>query len=626
MTTLSFERVDVLTGTVSDLSRSAQLSMSLANLANNKGLVEVAIAAEQDSFLQTVLALHYEGKMEKNFLLWLASCLQHEAFIVFAEADILPTLFEVWQINNATESQLSLQLSLIGLIANGSFTNDLFAIAEIIECLPTIKKQGIAVLFDIVYQREEQTMKAKHLLISRMLLFMEFVRDLWFDYDIELSIEHFFPFWLNLSEGRTAAIERTAYHLLRYNDAISSSVMHQILHVLVLITMSIKEIQTDLFKRAEYSKDLWLTSEELEKLLIRFILDENFLLLTSKVNVLDYQETLSKKYYNQNQNTMHLLFLHWVDSHCRNMLDRFFLCYNNANVWYDFSFEELVKYLPPFALIRCNVLAYAHSCDWTKNIRSWGTCLTQKEAHIFHNHPFVEYPGVDNDEYIYYIWSAKVKNLGGNANLTLALYQFRGWNFDDLAFWESVIRFCVANETVLEQYFQEHANTYTNLFGYLAHKRQEEGNRFEMKGRTLRVVMQQAEEWYEEMNRHRYGHFYNPKLSWKGAAYQPFEWEKGNNIYTITQLTNNAALQAESNALHHCVSGYGQHCASGYCSIWSLRVSIDGSKEKSLVTIQIDNRHKIVQAKTSRNAQPNASHLAIIKAWAAREGIVFVRC
>ena len=618
MTTLSLERVDVLTGTVSDLSRSAQLSMSLANLANNKDFAATVNAAKQDSFLQTVLALQYEGKKEKNFLLWLARCLKHEAFIVFTEADFVRPLLDFWRFNNfivVNSTELATQLDVVYL---EPFTADLLAIAAIAQAVPTIDQHYLSLLLQSFVERQMISTKGKHLILPRAVLFMEFVRDLWFDYGIELSIEHFLPFWLSLSEGRTAAIERVVFHLLRFNNAISSSVMLQILHVLVLVTLSIKELQTNLFKTHGEFEGFWLTSQELEKLLTHFILDENFLLLASKVNVMDFNKANHTRDNYSVRNTISGVFLHWVNSRYETVLDRL-ISREYAKNYFRFSVEQLVKYLPPFALICCD--RFADQFDWAQNIRTVLPQLTQKEAHIFSNHPFD-----DQVEYTYYIWSAKVKNLGGNANLALALYQFRGNNFDDLAFWESVIRFCIANEPVLEQYFQAHANTYSNLFGYLAHKRQEEGNRFEMKGRSLRGIMQQAEEWYEQMNRHRFSYSYNPNLSWNGAAYAPYQLEKGDYVYTITQLTNNAALQAESAALHHCVSGYGSQCANRYCSIWSLRVSIDGSKMKSLVTIQIDNNHKIVQAKTSCNAQPNASHLAIIKEWAAREGIIFVQC
>lgn len=613
MTILSLERVDVLTGTVKDLSRSAQLSMSLANMANNKGFVEVAKAATQDSFLQTVLALHSKGKVEQKFLFWLSSCLQHEAFVIFAEADFVPSLLELWRLNyvRMTHRPQLVELLQVAVILY------LHTIAEIFAVLPTINKHCLSVLLHSILKKQKNYRRGNHLILPRVVLFMEFAQDLWLDYGIELSIEHFLTSWLSLSEGRTGAIERVVFHLLSRNNAINSQTLHQILHILVLVTLSIKEMQIGAFKHRDTKEGFWFSSQELERLLERFIFDESFLLLASKVNVMDFHMPKPP----ENRNSIDQLFLHWANSNTSVNMDR--LLANERN--FDLTFEQLVKYLPPFVLTGYDMMA--HRFTWSQNIRTVYPFLTQKEAHIFSNHEYVELRGYNSgDESVYYIWSAIVKNLGGNANLALAVYLFRGENTDDLAFWDSVIRFCIANQPVLEQYFQNHANTYANLFGYLSHKRQEEGNRFDMKGRSLRVVMQQAEEWYAAIHRRNYGNHYNANLSWIGAAYQPYEWVQAESVYTITQLTNNAALQAESNVLHHCVSGYGSRCASGNCSIWSLRVSIDGGQSKSLVTIEIDSSHNIVQAKSASNAQPNASHLAILKEWAAQECLVFVRC
>jgi hypothetical protein len=618
MTTLSSERVDVLTETVSDLSRSAQLSTSLANLANSKSLVEVTNAAEQDAFLQTVLALHNEGKMEKNCVLWLASCLKHDAFIVFTEADFVKPLSKLWRLHTSRMAHPPLLAELLQVEIIDTFTPALLNIAAILYALPTTHKHDLGVLLASLIEKEETFTKGTHLIMPRALVFMAFAQDLWFDYGIELSIAHFYPSWLSLSEGRTAAIERVVFHLLRYNAAINSTFMHQIVHILVLITLSIKEMQTEVFDHQGTKQGLWLTSQELEKLLTQFIFDENFLLLTTKVNVLDFKEMQLKT---SRFNTIRYVFLHWLNNRYASMMDRF-ITKDDDQRNFTFSFEQLVKYLPPFALICCDRFAYQF--DWSQNIRLALPQLTQKEAHIFSNHPFVDFQVQNaNPEYAYYLWSSKVKNSGGNAHLALAMYQFKQNNFGDLAFWESVIRFCVAHEATIERHLQEHANFFTSLFGYLAHKRHEDGNLFDMKGRTLRALMQQSEEWYAEMQRNRYINFYQ---SWKGAGYAPYELIQAESVYTITQLTTNVALKAESAALHHCVSGYGYKCVNGSCSIWSLRLSIEGSNTKPLVTIEIDNSRNIIQAKTANNAQPIGPHLEIIKAWAAREGISFVRC
>jgi PcfJ-like protein len=616
MTTLSLERVDVLTGNVENLSRNAQLSSSLAKIAN-KDFVDVTTVDAQNIFLQTVLALQKEGKVEKNFLLWLASCLKHEAFIVFAESDVLPALLELWLSRSSLalpQTQLAQQLA---PALSDSFTEHVLTIAAIAHRMPSIDKTFLINFFYTILRREKATVKGKHLLMSRAVLLMEFAQDLWLKYGVELRISSFISAWLNLSEGRTAAIERTVFHLLRYNNAITSKVLHQIVHVLILITLEVKEMQVDVFKHKN-SKNVWFSSEELEQILTDFILDDNFMLLASKVSVLDFERNVIKS--DRQKNRIDQLFSHWVHSNQLEKKDRL-RSYNHCNI----SFEQLVKYTPPFAFF---TQGYSYSdTDWSKNIRTIYPFLTPKEAHIFSNHEYVDLRGHcgQNEENHFYIWSAKVKNLGGNSDLALAIYQFKRQNFEDLAFWDAVLRFCVANEPVLQRFYQEHTNTYSQLFGYLAHKRQEEGNRFDMKGRSLRAVMDQAENWYAQL-RQTYRNTHRPDLKWNGAAYKPYELIENDSVYTITQLTDSAALREESNILNHCVWTYDEKCAFGSCSIWSLRISINAFNAKPIATIEVDLQNRIVQAKSVRNAQPNTHHLAIIKEWAAREGIVFVRC
>lgn len=282
----------------------------------------------------------------------------------------------------ASSTQLATQLDVVYL---EPFTADLLAIAAIAQAVPTINKHDLSLLFHSFVERQMICTKGKHLILPRAVLFMEFVQDLWFDYVIELSIEHFSPFWLSLSEGRTAAIERVVFHLLRFNNAINSSMMHQILHVLALVTLSIKELQTNLFKNRGGYGGFWLTSQELERLLTHFILYKNMLLLFSNVNVLDYNEANHTRDNYSVSNTISGVFLHWVNSQYETVFDKLISREYEKN-HYKFSVEQLVKYLPPFALLCCDRLAYAF--DWTQNIRIELPQLTQKEAHIFSNHPF----------------------------------------------------------------------------------------------------------------------------------------------------------------------------------------------------------------------------------------------
>ena len=75
----------------------------------------------------------------------------------------------------------------------------------------------------------------------------------------------------------------------------------------------------------------------------------------------------------------------------------------------------------------------------------------------------------------------------------------------------------------------------------------------------------------------------------------------------------------------HCVGGYASSCINDRCSIWSLRKISDIGQELRIATLEIRTCGDIVQAKARYNKSPSDQYLAIIKDWAEREGLRFVR-
>ena len=74
--------------------------------------------------------------------------------------------------------------------------------------------------------------------------------------------------------------------------------------------------------------------------------------------------------------------------------------------------------------------------------------------------------------------------------------------------------------------------------------------------------------------------------------------------------------------MRHCVGSYAYSCARGDRSIWSLRYN-DELENKRLVTIDVSQKHHILQARGKMNRTPPDEHLTIIHLWADREGITY---
>jgi hypothetical protein len=79
--------------------------------------------------------------------------------------------------------------------------------------------------------------------------------------------------------------------------------------------------------------------------------------------------------------------------------------------------------------------------------------------------------------------------------------------------------------------------------------------------------------------------------------------------------------------LRHCVAAYAGSCAAKTSSIWSLRRRwCDDGSTQSLLTIEIRSSTKtIVQLSTYANGAPTRWQLELVREWAAREGLYFMR-
>jgi hypothetical protein len=108
-----------------------------------------------------------------------------------------------------------------------------------------------------------------------------------------------------------------------------------------------------------------------------------------------------------------------------------------------------------------------------------------------------------------------------------------------------------------------------------------------------------------------------PRSPWSGLA---VVGEPG-VVWSIVELCDREQLREEGRAMRHCVGGYAVHCGSGRSSIWSLRRDA-GRGSESVLTIEVSPAQAaIVQLRGPHNRAPAGEALAIVRAWAAREGL-----
>ena len=144
---------------------------------------------------------------------------------------------------------------------------------------------------------------------------------------------------------------------------------------------------------------------------------------------------------------------------------------------------------------------------------------------------------------------------------------------------------------------------------------------FEIKGRTVTSLLRGMEAWHRTLRTSR---LYPTNEFWKGSPVSDFTYVvgvgSGQRKYQIVQLKSSGELVEEGRAMRHCVASYVYSCKRGACSIWSLRTS-DGFKSKPLVTIEVNSRNTIVQARRKFNARPSQKEQNIIRRWAAFAGL-----
>lgn len=200
-----------------------------------------------------------------------------------------------------------------------------------------------------------------------------------------------------------------------------------------------------------------------------------------------------------------------------------------------------------------------------------------------------------------------------------------GRSFANEEFWFTVLRFIADNPMLdprqigpIVDYLQNQRYEPTDIEVAPGEWRQEPPPqpRLSMQGRTVDTLLRQVTAWHETLGRYKA----MPSGDYDKADFAGIVLEKkssqGPVRWIIRQLLSSKALQAESEALRHCVASYHWSCARGDCTIWSLSKVVEGGDVERCQTIEVNKSGVIVQCRGLANCDPTAEELGVVNDWA----------
>jgi len=239
-----------------------------------------------------------------------------------------------------------------------------------------------------------------------------------------------------------------------------------------------------------------------------------------------------------------------------------------------------------------------------RKLRKTPVQMTKKIAHYFLQAP-------DHLHIVQALRWAQVKGMDGSNRLAeLIAGCWLSWNnFEHESFWKMVLLFLATRPLTKPKKLWD-------ILNYL-HQQREANPNFEMKGRTMEALTRQAEEWQRRENLQKV----DPTLNWDASGIEEFYEinEESEILYTITELLSAKELTLEGRKMKHCVRTYAEDCVEKKCHIFSLKEISDFDVPKTLATIEVNDKKKIVQAQAKCNESLNKKVKSIVERWAKRE-------
>ncbi|MFK8029837.1 MAG: PcfJ domain-containing protein [Gammaproteobacteria bacterium] len=250
--------------------------------------------------------------------------------------------------------------------------------------------------------------------------------------------------------------------------------------------------------------------------------------------------------------------------------------------------------------------------------------LTKKTAHHFMHAP----RGYSIEQAVRF---GQIRALGGSRKLCAAVIETRlGADFSNDLFWQSVLRFFIANPTLdLTQvgpvidflYHQKFEQQELQLDGGAVRRVPPPQPNLSMQKRTLTSLQTQVDEWHERLGKVKV----DAAMRWSASTIRPAAYVRGKDdkqiIWRINELLSQKELLQEGRALKHCVVRYSSGCLAGRTSIWSLtREDACGNVRRSQ-TIEVSRHKKIVQCRGLGNRYPTEQERYFVRLWAKSEAL-----
>lgn len=232
---------------------------------------------------------------------------------------------------------------------------------------------------------------------------------------------------------------------------------------------------------------------------------------------------------------------------------------------------------------------------------------------------------------------AQVRGSGGDVQLARTIISTVLANpTTDEIFWESVIRFLVANaplaneevRQIVEFIHRQRFQPAEIVWGRGAGPEPLQPG-FDIRGRSLRSLRRHMTNWRKELM---------PKMpelpnrsepAWPATGIGSFQYDDGSQYWTIEELLTGKALVIEGGIMQHCVASYIHVCTRQRTSIWSMKIC-EEEQSKRVLTIQVSpSSRTILQAKGRKNAPPDDRSWAMLQKWAEQERLVLssgVKC
>jgi hypothetical protein len=146
-----------------------------------------------------------------------------------------------------------------------------------------------------------------------------------------------------------------------------------------------------------------------------------------------------------------------------------------------------------------------------------------------------------------------------------------------------------------------------------------------MARRTPESLLRQVEDWHGALRKMRS----NEQHMWRSSGFKgitvrtgPKDDPQSQTFWTVRELLTSQELFEEGRRLKHCVATYARSCAAGACSIWSMtRQFGDEARAQPMLTIEVDRKGIIVQARGLANRWPTDQEHNVLDTWMRESGL-----